>query len=188
MAIKFIVPILLFLKTAGTMLLSVGAFMVMGWTWQVAVGFVVLIFVHEMGHFISAKAFGIPVSAPMFIPFVGAYVMLKNRPLDAWTDAIISYSGPLAGGLGAWACYGLGVMLDYPWLYTTAFWTFALNLFNLLPIPSLDGSFIWVAFSRKWTPQMKLEDRFYVGLFLAALIAGMLLGCLQCWRYLHPAS
>jgi len=186
-AIKFIVPILLFLKTAGTMLLSVGGFVLLGWNWQVAVGMVILIFVHEMGHFISAKSYGISVSAPVFIPFVGAYVLLKNRPLDPWINGVISYAGPLAGGLGGWACYGLGTVLDYPWLYTTAFFTFILNLFNLAPIPPLDGSHIWICFSRAWTPNMSMSDRYYMGLYLAALIAGLLLGCLECWRYLHPA-
>ena len=178
--------VILSIKTLGTMLLSVGAFVMMGWSWQVAVGLVVLIFVHEMGHFISAKIYQIPVTAPVFIPFIGAYVLLKNRPLDPWTNAVISYAGPLAGGLGGWACYGLGLTLDYTWLYTTAFYTFILNLFNLLPIPPLDGSQIWIAFSRSRTPQMAMEDRYYMGLFLAALIAGLLLGCLRCWRYLHP--
>lgn len=187
-AFKFITPLLVFIKTAGTMLLSVGGFMLMGWTWQVAAGLVVLIFVHEMGHFISAKLYGIPVSAPMFIPFVGAYVLLKKGKLDAWTDAVISYAGPLAGALGAWACYGLGLTLGWPWLFSVAFYTFIFNLFNLLPIPPMDGSYIWITFSRTWTPNMILSDRLYMGLFLAALIAGMLLGCLVCWPYLHPVE
>jgi len=185
--IKFALPALVFIKSIGGMLLSVGAFMVLGWTWQVAIGFVVLIFVHEMGHFIAAKVYRLPVSIPMFIPFVGAYVT-HGRPMSSWSHAVIAYAGPLAGGLGGWACYLLAVQLDYSWLFTTAFYTFILNLFNLLPIPPLDGSKIWIAFSRTWTPDMKSEDRGYMGLFLAALIAGLLLGCLECWRYSHPAA
>jgi len=184
--IKFALPALLFLKSVGGMLLSVGAFMLMGWTWQVAIGLVILILVHEMGHFIAAKIYRLPVSIPMFIPFVGAYVM-HGRPISSWSHAVIAYAGPLAGGLGGWACYLLAVNLDYPWLYTTAFYTFILNLFNLLPVSPLDGSKIWPTFASKWTPDVAFEDRAYMGLFLAALIAGLLLGCLECWRYSHPA-
>jgi Zn-dependent protease len=186
-ALKFITPLLLFLKTAGMMLLSVGAFVAMGWTWQVAIGLVVLIFVHEMGHFVAAKIFGLPVSVPMFIPFMGAYVR-HGLPANNWDNAIIAYAGPLAGGLGGWACYALGLAVDFPWLYTTAFYTFILNLLNLAPIPPLDGSKIWTGFFPRWTPGMSLSDRFYLGLFLAALIAGLLLGCLECWLYWHAVA
>ena len=179
--IKFALPALLFLKSIGGMMLSVGAFMFMGWTWQVAIGLVVLIFVHEMGHFIAAKTYRLPVSIPMFIPFVGAYVT-HGRPISTWSNAIIAYSGPLAGGLGGWACYLLAVNTNLPWLYTIAFFTFVLNLGNLLPIPPLDGSKIWPIFVPRWTADVSFEDRAYMGLFLAALIAGMLLGCLECWH------
>jgi Zn-dependent protease len=172
-------------KTIFSMLLSAGAFMVMGWSWNESLGLVVLIFVHEMGHAISARYYGISVSAPMFTPFVGAYVLLKNRPRDPWQNAVISYAGPLAGGLGGWVCYWLASTLNSDWLMNTAFYTFILNLGNLLPVPPLDGSHIWIAFSRTWTPQMPPADRYYMGLYLAALIAGLLLGCLHCWRYLH---
>jgi Zn-dependent protease len=184
---KFAAPLLVLLKTGGTMLLSILAYSVgFGWSWQMATGIVVLIFVHEMGHFISAKSYGISVSAPIFIPFVGAYVMLKNRPLDAWTNAVISYAGPLAGGLGGWAACLLGVTLDLRWLLAVAFYTFVLNLINLAPIPPLDGSHIWITFARAFTPNMTLSDRLYMAIFLAALIAGLLLGGLCSWRYLHP--
>jgi len=180
--LKFAAPILVLLKTGGTMLLSIFAYSVgFGWSWQLATGIVVLIFVHEMGHFISAKSYGISVSAPVFIPFVGAYVMLKNRPLDSWTNAVISYAGPLAGGLGGWAAYLLGLTLDLRWLIAVAFYTFVLNLINLAPIPPLDGSHIWITFLRSFTPNMTLAERLYMAIFLAALIAGLILGCLLCW-------
>jgi len=183
---KVATPLLVFLKTGGTMLLSIGAYTAMGWSWQVATGIVVLILVHEMGHFISAKFYRTPVTAPMFIPFVGAYVLLKNRPVDPWVNGIISYAGPLAGGLGGWACYFLGLTLGWPYLFTVAFWTFILNLVNLAPIPPLDGSHIWICFSRLRTPTMTSSERAYMGIYLAALIAGLLLGFLHSWPYMHP--
>jgi Zn-dependent protease len=184
---KFAAPLLVLLKTGGTMLLSIGAYsLFFNWSWGIATGFVVLILVHEMGHFFSAKYYGVPVTAPMFIPLVGAYVLLKGRPLDAWTNAIISYAGPLAGGLGGWACLFLEPWLGWPSLTTVAFYTFLLNLLNLAPIPPLDGSHIWVCFSRNFTPGMTPSDRWFMALFLASLIAGLLLGLLLVYEQGNP--
>jgi Zn-dependent protease len=185
-ALKFMTPLLVLLKTGGTMLLSVGAYcFAFGWSWQLAGGVVVLVLVHEMGHFVSAKYYRVSVTAPMFIPLVGAYVLLKNRPMNPWINGMISYAGPLAGGLGGWACYGLGLALGWPWLFVVAFYTFILNLFNLLPIPPLDGSHIWIAFSPSRTPTMAFAERGYMAIFLAALIAGLVLGMLDCWPYIQ---
>ena len=90
--------------TGGTMLLSVIAYAwIFGW-WY-AVGFVGLIFVHEMGHYLAARQRGLDVGAPTFIPFVGAWIELKQRPHDAETEAWIGLAGPLVGSLGALACY-----------------------------------------------------------------------------------
>ena len=82
--------------TGGTMLLSVIAYaFVFGW-WY-AVGFVLLIFVHEMGHYIAAKQRGLNVGAPTFIPFVGAWIQLKDQPHNAETEAYVGLAGPLVG-------------------------------------------------------------------------------------------
>jgi len=174
-------------KTVGTMLLSIGAYSLF-WGWKFAAGLVLLIFVHEMGHFISARCYRIPVTAPTFIPFVGAYVLLKNRPMDSWSNAIISYAGPLAGGLGGWACYYLAGFYGEEWIMAVALYTFIINLFNLLPIPPLDGSHIWICFWKKRTPDMRSSDRLYLGIFVAALIAGLVLGCMYTWGNLPPPS
>jgi Zn-dependent protease len=183
---KFAAPLLILLKTGGSMLLSIGAYSLI-FGWKFAAGIVVLIFVHEIGHVIAAKSYGLPVTAPMFIPFVGAYVM-HARPSSSYAGAIIAYAGPLAGGLGGWACYYLGVAVGEHWIIAVAFYTFLLNLLNLLPIPPLDGSKIWVGFSRSWTPDIPPADRAYLGIFLAALISGLLLGCLHTWGNLPSPS
>jgi Zn-dependent protease len=78
-AIKFL-PVLI--KTGGTMLLSFGLY-ALRWPWPYALGFVILIFVHECGHLLVAKRLGLKVGAPMFIPFVGALIMLKETPRNA---------------------------------------------------------------------------------------------------------
>src|ERR1700716_3811293 len=89
--------------TGGTMLISVFAYaLVFGW-WY-AVGFVALIFVHEMGHFLAARQRGLEVGAPTFIPFVGAWIELKDLPHDVEIEAWIGLPGPLLGGIGALGC------------------------------------------------------------------------------------
>jgi Zn-dependent protease len=84
LAILKFLPVIL--KTGGTMLLSIGVY-AMAWGWRFAVGFVLLIFVHECGHLIAAKKFGLKVSAPMFIPFMGAFIALREAPKNAWMEA-----------------------------------------------------------------------------------------------------
>lgn len=116
--------------------------------WKLAVGVVLLLFVHEMGHFTAAKALGIPVSAPLFIPFLGATIIMRQNPRDAWTEALMAYAGPLAGGIGAWICLIAGVETGIPVLIPIATFTFVLNLFNLIPIPPLDGGRVCAAVSR----------------------------------------
>ncbi|MBI3529014.1 MAG: site-2 protease family protein [Betaproteobacteria bacterium] len=127
-----------FLTTGGTMLLSVFAYsFVFGWRY--AVGFVLLIFVHEMGHFLAAKQRGLNVGAPTFIPFVGAWIQLKEQPMDAETEAFVDIAGPMLGSAGAFVCYLLAIDSGSHLLLALAYAGFVLNLFNLIPVSPLDG-------------------------------------------------
>src|SRR6266852_1041171 len=109
-ALKFL-PILL--KSGGTMLLSIWAYALF-FGWRFAVGFVLLMFVHECGHLIVAKKFGLPVSAPVFIPFMGAFILLKDQPRNAWMEACVGIGGPMLGSLGALVCNLLGELFAAP--------------------------------------------------------------------------
>ena len=129
---------------AGSMLVSIGAYALL-WGWQFAIGFVVLLLVHELGHVFEAKRQGLPVSAPMFIPFLGALIVLKELPDNAWNEAKVAIAGPIVGGLGAAAVWGLGEAIDSDLLVALAFTGFFLNLFNLAPISPLDGGRIVAA-------------------------------------------
>jgi Zn-dependent protease len=123
---------------AGSMVVSVAAYALL-WGWQFAVGFVLLLFVHELGHVLEARRQGLPVSAPLFIPFLGAMIMLKEMPKDAWREARVALAGPIVGSLGAAAVWIAGEAYDSDLLIALAFTGFFLNLFNLLPIVPLDG-------------------------------------------------
>jgi Zn-dependent protease len=135
---------------AGTMLLSVAVY---AWIygWPYAVGFVGLIFVHEMGHYLAARQRGLDVGAPTFIPFVGAWIELKQRPHNVETEAYVGLAGPLVGTLGALVCYFAGRHLNNQLLLALAYSGFILNLFNLIPVSPLDGGRITAVLSpRIW--------------------------------------
>lgn len=123
--------------TAGTMLLSVVTYsFVFGWPY--ATGFVGLIFIHEMGHFIAAKKRGLNVGAPTFIPFVGAWIQLKEQPKSAEVEAYVAMAGPMLGTMAAFVLY-LFAQDHHPLLMALAHAGFILNLFNLIPLSPLDG-------------------------------------------------
>jgi len=177
---------------AGSMLVSIGAYALL-WGWQFAVGFVVLLLVHELGHVFEAKRQGLPVSAPMFIPFLGALITLKQLPDNAWAEAKVAIAGPILGSIGAAAVWGLGEAIDSDLLIALAFTGFFLNLFNLAPISPLDGGRIVAAIHPVlWIVGLAL----LVGLTILApnpiLILILVLGGLESWRRWkqrrHPAG
>lgn len=138
------------LTTGGTMLVSL---VVYAWIygWRYAAGFVVLLFVHEMGHFIAARHKGLNVGAPTFIPFVGAWVELKDMPHDAQTEAFVGLGGPLLGTVGATVTYLMARSWGADWLLAVSYSGFFLNLFNLIPISPFDGGRITAVLSpRIW--------------------------------------
>jgi Zn-dependent protease len=138
------------LLTGGTMILSVFAYALVFGIWY-AVGFVLLIFVHEMGHFLAARQRGLAVGAPTFIPFVGAWIELKDLPHDVETEAWVGLAGPLLGSVGALAVYYAYRATDEPLLLALAYAGFFLNLFNLIPVSPFDGGRITAIISpRVW--------------------------------------
>lgn len=138
------------LTTGGTMFISVVAYaFIFGWGY--AVGFVFLLFVHEMGHYVAARYRGLDVGAPTFIPFLGAWIAMKEMPRDAEVEAFVGLGGPLIGTAGALACYFLARYLDSPLLLAISYSGFFLNLFNLIPISPFDGGRITAVLSpRIW--------------------------------------
>src|SRR5947207_14038117 len=108
--LKFL-PILL--KSGGTMLLMVWVY-TQFWGWPFAVGFVLLLFVHESGHLLAAKKFGLKVGAPVFIPFMGAVIALKEAPRNAWIEANVAIGGPMLGTYGAACFFGIYAVTDIP--------------------------------------------------------------------------
>lgn len=107
--------------------------------WPYAAGFVGLIFVHEMGHYCAARQRQLDVGLPTFIPFVGAFIQLKDMPKSAETDAYVALAGPYMGTFAAFACYFWGQHTHSGLWMALAQAGFMINLFNLIPLYPLDG-------------------------------------------------
>jgi Zn-dependent protease len=136
--VLLLLPKLKILTTSGSMLVSIGAYSLI-WGWKFALGFVVLLFVHEMGHVIQLRREGIEASAPVFIPFLGAAVWSKSLGDNALAEARVGLAGPILGSIGAAACIPIANATGSDFWRALAFTGFFLNLFNLLPVVPLDG-------------------------------------------------
>lgn len=153
--------------------------------WPFGVGIVLLIFVHECGHAVAARLRGIPIAAMVFVPFMGAFVTMKRGGKDAAEGAFIGIMGPVFGLGAGLACLLLYAAAPSPFWLALAQWSFMINLFNLLPIPMLDGGRLLPVFARRVPveeggyPPATTADRWkygaaYVG--LAALLAVLAFG------------
>ena len=134
--------------TAGTMLVSVAAYALL-WGWQFGVGFVLLLLVHETGHAIQLRREGMKATMPVFIPFLGAYIGMKEMPKNAAVEARVGLAGPVLGSIGCLVPLALYAATGNNLFRALAFIGFFLNLFNLLPIVPLDGGRAMAAISPK---------------------------------------
>ena len=141
--LKFLLPVL---KTGATMILSIAGYAML-WGWRFGVGFVLLILIHELGHLIAAKKCGLKVGAPIFIPFMGALIALKDAPKNAWIESQVGIGGPILGTIGAAVCEVIFLLTGNPLFRALAYTGFFLNLFNLVPVGFLDGGRIVTALS-----------------------------------------
>ncbi len=127
-----------FATTSVSMLVSIAAYtLIFGLPF--AVGFVGLLFVHEMGHYIQLRREGVKPSGMIFIPLLGAVVSARSFGGSALAEARVGLAGPILGSVGALAVAGAAVLTDSDMLQALAFTGFFLNLFNLLPVVPLDG-------------------------------------------------
>ena len=133
-----LLPKVKLLATAGTAFVSIAAYSLL-WGWSFAAGFVILLLIHEIGHVIQLRREGLKASAPMFVPFLGAFITAKSLGENALAEARVGLAGPILGTLGAAACWGIAEVTNSDMLRALAYVGFFLNLFNLLPIVPLDG-------------------------------------------------
>lgn len=165
------------LPTLLSMFLTIGIYTtILGWPF--AVGIVVSIYIHEMGHVMALTRYGIAASAPMFVPGLGAFVRLHQYPATPREDATVGLAGPLWGLATALVAAGFWVFLDSPLMGAIARVGAWINLFNLLPVWQLDGARGWRALDRaeRWICVAALIVAWAISedtlVFVVALVAG----------------
>src|SRR5918996_239523 len=137
-ALLLLLPKAKVLTTSASMLVSVGAYALI-WGWKFGVGFVALLFIHEMGHYIQLRREGVKPSGMVFIPFLGAAVGTRSLGGSALAEARVGLAGPILGSLAVVALLPIAAATDDDFWRALAFTGFFLNLFNLLPVVPLDG-------------------------------------------------
>src|SRR6058998_3659248 len=135
-------------STFFSMLLSAGVYWTV-WGWKFALGVVLSIYVHEMGHVQALQRYGIKATAPMFIPGVGAVVRLKQYPASPREDARVGLAGPLWGLGAAAAAYAAYIGTGGGIWAAIAHFGAWVNLFNLVPVWQLDGGRGFRALTRR---------------------------------------
>jgi len=134
------------LASLGSMVLTLGTYTVF-FGLPYATGMVGLVLVHEIGHAAVMHKMGIPFSPMVFVPFMGAAIVTKERPRNSMEDALVAFGGPVLGSLGAGVVGFAGHVTDSQLLIALADFGFMINLFNLLPLGSMDGGRIAGALS-----------------------------------------
>lgn len=107
--------------------------------WSIAVGFVVCMLVHELGHVFAAMYYRIPATAPIFIPGMGALILTRKNSASAFDDAVVGIAGPLFGTIASAVCWGLFGLTRDPHFLVMGLFGFFMNLFNMVPVYPLDG-------------------------------------------------
>ena len=181
-AVLLLLPKLKILTTSGTMLVSIAAYALI-WPWTFAIGFVLLLLLHELGHVIQLRREGVEASAPMFIPFLGAVVAAKSLGEDAAAEARVGLAGPILGSIATLIPLGIWLATGDDFWRALAYIGFLINLFNLLPVLPLDGGRAMAALS----PWMWFAG--FAGLIAMTfffpnpiLILVLIFGGLESWR------
>ena len=181
-AFLVLLPKLKVFTTSASMLVSIGAYSLI-WGWKFALGFVLLLLVHEYGHVLQLRREGVPASAPLFIPFLGAVVGMKRLPDDAAAEARVGLAGPVLGSIGCLVPLGLHYATGDAFWQALAFTGFFLNLFNLLPVLPLDGGRAMAALSPwMWVAGFVLFVATAVVFPNPIILLIVLLGGVETWR------
>ena len=181
-AVLFLLPKLKVLTTSASMLVSIVAYQLI-FGWPFAVGFVLLLLLHELGHVIQLRREGIEASAPMFIPFLGAVISAKSMGDDAAAEARVGLAGPVLGTIATLVPLGIWLATGEDFWRALAYIGFLINLFNLLPVLPLDGGRAMAALS-PWVWFAGFAGLIALTVFFPnpILILVLLFGGMESWR------
>jgi len=175
-------PKLKLFSTSASMLVSVVAYqLIFGWAF--AVGFVLLLLLHELGHVFQLRREGIEASAPMFIPFLGAVISAKSLGNDAAAEARVGLAGPILGSIATLVPLGIWLLTGEDFWRALAYVGFLINLFNLLPVLPLDGGRAMAAIS-PWVWLAGFAALIVLMFFFPnpILLLVIIFGALETWR------
>ena len=177
-----LLPKLKIFTTSASMLVSIGAYALI-WGWAFAVGFVLLLLLHELGHVVQLRREGIKASAPMFIPFLGAVIAAKSLGDDAAAEARVGLAGPILGSIATLVPLGIWLATGEEFWQALAYVGFFLNLLNLLPVLPLDGGRAMAALS-PWVWLVGFAVLVVLTVFFPnpILLLVLLFGGLETWR------
>jgi Zn-dependent protease len=181
-ALVLLLPKLKLATTFGSMFVSIAAYALI-WGWTFATGFVLLLLLHEMGHVIQLRREGVEASAPMFVPFLGAFISAKSLGEDAAAEARVGLAGPILGSLATLVPFGLWLATGEDFWRALAYVGFFLNLFNLLPVVPLDGGRAMAAVSPwLWFAGLVALVPLVVMFPDPILILILVFGLIECWH------
>ena len=178
--------LLILLKFGGSLFISLWFYAIF-WGWQFALVLVLMLAVHEFGHYVTIRGYGLPARLPMFIPFVGAYTV-GGVPESLEHDAYIALAGPLTGLGAAAVCFGFGYETHSAFWYMAAYVGAFLNLFNMIPMLPFDGGriagalspLLWIA---GFVVFIVLAIALHMSLFLVFLFGVLALpSAIAAWR------
>jgi len=180
--VLLLLPKVKLFTTSATMLVSIGAYALI-WGWKFAVGFVLLLLVHELGHVFQLRREGVEASAPMFIPFLGAVISAKSMGDDAAAEARVGLAGPILGSVATLIPLGIWLATGSELFQALAYIGFLINLFNLLPVLPLDGGRAMAALS-PWVWFVGFAGLIAMTFFFPnpILLLVILFGGLESWR------
>jgi len=181
-SLVLLLPKLKLLTTFGSMVVSIAAYaLIFGFPF--ALGFVALLFLHEIGHVIQLRREGIKASAPMFIPFLGAVIATKSMGEDAAAEARVGLAGPVLGSIASLVPLGVWLATGDDFWRALAYIGFVLNLFNLLPVVPLDGGRAMAALSPAiWLAGLAGLVALTVFYPSPILVLVLIFGGLESWR------
>lgn len=107
--------------------------------WAFGAGLVAIIAIHEFGHVVANRRKGISASLPVFIPFLGAFIGLRQMPRNAAEEAYVGIMGPIFGLGASILALVLGIATQNAAFYAIAEVGFLMHVFNLMPVLPLDG-------------------------------------------------
>jgi Zn-dependent protease len=134
--------------TIGTALISIAIYSSrLGW--KLSAGFITLLMVHELGHIVAARYYGIKISAPVVAPYLGALIIIREEIRDPWKQAVMGIAGPVFGTAGALVCWAVSHATGSLLFAEIAFAAMIINGVNVLPLGALDGGHVVALFHRK---------------------------------------